>query len=370
MSEPMLGSKPKSKRILELDALRAISCLNLLLFHFTYVYANKYGFSSPLGFAFPYGKYGVELFFMLSGFVNAMTFVGKRSIKDFAFARAIRIFPSYWAVILLNVFLLSYLPLFHWQLSAGEIWANLSTMPRLFGYENFEPVTWTLQIEMLFYATLVIMMMCGAFKNMLKSLMIMVTTCLVFCLSASAINSAFPNSFLSRPLWIIENVCYMRNMPLFAMGMLLNEIKNKRGNIKLNIAGIIYFGVVFQAIDLRDHNPAATALLFGLLTACAWGKVPPLRFKPLLFISTISYTLYLFHNNIGSMLIYSLEEMGTGPLAAVIIATVLSIAVGTATTIWFEQPLTKFLRAWWKRRKSDSDPAIQSPASPDAAATR
>jgi len=235
--------------------------LNLLLFHFTYVYANKYGFSSPLGFAFPYGKYGVELFFMLSGFVNAMTFVGKRSIKDFAFARAIRIFPSYWAV---------------------------STMPRLFGYENFEPVTWTLQIEMLFYATLIIMMMCGAFKNMLKSLMIMVTTCLLFCLSASAINSALPNSFLSRPLWIIENVCYMRNMPLFAMGMLLNEIKNKRGNIKLNIAGIIYFGVVFQAIDLRDHNPAATALLFGLLTACAWGKVPPLRFKPYHFLHAVS----------------------------------------------------------------------------------
>jgi len=348
----MLGSKPKTKRILELDALRAISCLNLLLFHFTYVYANKYGFSTPLGFAFPYGKYGVELFFMLSGFVNAMTFVGKRSVKDFIFARAIRIFPSYWAVILLTVFLLSYLPLFHWQLSPGEIWANLSPMPRLFGYENFEPVTWTLQIEMLFYATLVIMMMCGAFKNMLKS------------------NNAFPDSFLARPMWIIENVCYMRNMPLFAMGMLLNEIKNKRGNTKLNIAGICYAAFVFQAVDLRDHNPAATVLLFGLLTACAWGKVPPLRFKPLLFISTISYTLYLFHNNIGSTLIYSLEKMGTGPLAAVVIATVLSIAVGTATTIWFEQPLTKRLRAWWKGNKSDKGLATTSPSNPEPAASR
>ncbi len=358
----MLGSKPKSNRILELDALRAISCLNLLLFHFTYVYANKYGFTSPLGFAFPYGKYGVELFFMLSGFVNAMTFVGKRSVPDFIFARAIRIFPSYWAVILLNVFLLSYLPLFHWQLTPGEVWANLSTMPRLFGYENFEPVTWTLQVEMLFYATLVIMMICGAFKNMLKSLVIMVTTCLVFCSSASAINAAYPDSFLSRPLWIIENVCYMRHMPLFAMGMLLNEIKNGRGSTKLNIGAILYFGVVFQTIDLRDHNPVATALLFGLLAACAWGKVPPLRFKPLLFISTISYTLYLFHNNIGSTLIYALEEMGTGPLVAVVISTILSIAVGTATTIWFEQPLTKRLRAWWKGRKSNNVLATPSPS--------
>ena len=178
----------------------------------------------------------------------------------------------------------------------------------------------------------------------------------------------FPDSFLDRPMWIVENVCYMRNLPLFAMGMLLNEIKNKRGNTKLNIAGICYAGFVFQAIDLRDHNPAVTIMLFGLLTACAWGKVPPLRFKPLLFISTISYTLYLFHNNIGSTLIYSLEKMGTGPLTAVVIATVLSIAVGTATTIWFEQPLTKFLRAWWKRRKSDDGLAIQP--SSDAATSR
>ena len=47
--------------------MRALSCLNLLLFHFTFVYQNKYGFASPLGFSFPYGKYGVQLFFMLSG---------------------------------------------------------------------------------------------------------------------------------------------------------------------------------------------------------------------------------------------------------------------------------------------------------------
>ena len=352
----------KSKRILELDALRAISCLNLLLFHFTYVYANKYGFSEPLGFAFPYGKYGVELFFMLSGFVNAMTFVGKRSAKDFIAARAIRIFPSYWAVILLNVFLLSYLPLFHWELSTAEIWANLSTMPRLFGFENFEPVTWTLQIEMLFYATLVIMMLSGAFEKMLRTLMIMVATCLVFCLATTAIATAYPDSMINRPLWIIENICYMRNLPLFAMGMLLNEIKNKRGNTGLNIAGIVFAGIVFQVIDLRDHNPLVTVSLFSLLTACAWGKVPPLRFKPLLYISTISYTLYLFHNNIGSTLIYSLERMGTGPLAAVVIATVLSIAVGTATTIWFEQPITSFLRKWWKRFKTGSNPNAPTPA--------
>ena len=313
MSSAALIPKPRSKRILELDALRAISCLNLLLFHFTYVYANKYGFESPLGFSFPYGKYGVQLFFMLSGFVNAMTFVGKRSATDFMFARAIRIFPSYWLVILVNVVLLSHLPLFHTP-STGETIANLTTMPKLFGFENLEPVTWTLQIEMLFYATLIIMMLTNAFEKMLRNLMVMVGVCLVFCLAASGFKSAFPDSGANQFFWIVENVCFMRNMPLFAMGMLLNEIKNKRGVAWQNAIGIVVAGAIFHAIDMRDHNPAATMLLFGLLTACAWGKVPPLRYKPLLFISTISYTLYLFHNNIGSVCIHSLEMMGMAPL--------------------------------------------------------
>ena len=362
MSQVLLQPKPKSKRILELDALRAISCLNLLLFHFTYVYANKYGFESPLGFAFPYGKYGVQLFFMLSGFVNAMTFVGKRSAKDFLFARAIRIFPSYWLVILLNVLLLSQLPLFHTP-TASETVANLTTMPRLFGFENLEPVTWTLQIEMLFYGTLVIMMLTGAFEKMLRNLMVMVGVCLVFCLAASGFRSAFADSGANQFFWIVENVCFMRNMPLFAMGMLLNEIKNKRGIAWQNIVGILVAGTVFHVIDLRDHNPAATMLLFGLLTACAWGKVPPLRYKPLLFISSISYTLYLFHNNVGSTCIHSLEMMGMGPLLAVVMVTVLSIGLGTATTIWFEQPITKFLRHWWKQQKKEQLTSPQTPPS-------
>ena len=69
-SQPAL--KPH-RRILELDALRAMAALNLVLFHFTYLYAVKFGYSSSLGFEWPYGAYGVEMFFILSGFVNSMS---------------------------------------------------------------------------------------------------------------------------------------------------------------------------------------------------------------------------------------------------------------------------------------------------------
>ena len=352
-SRPESSSSPAPrKRILELDAIRAISCLNLLLFHFTWVYAHKYGFDSPLVWMFPYGKYGVQLFFMLSGFVNVMTLIGKRSTTDFLVARCIRIFPSYWLCILLNVLLFSSIPFFAQSVSVGATAANLSTLPKLFGYENMEPVTWTLQVEMLFYTFLVLMTALGGWKHTLRNLMVGTVACLAGCAAIHGIKTAWPGNGFGGSLHVVEQLFILRNFPLFVMGMLLNEIYNDRGNRVHNALGILFAAFVFHVVDLRGHNPAATALLFGLLAFGAWGKIPPLRWKPLVYISSISYTLYLFHNNIGSCCINQLQKFGLESHASIVVATGLMIALGAATTMWFEAPITKFLRAKYKDYKS------------------
>ncbi len=348
----MITPAPVRKRILELDAIRAISCLNLLFFHFTWVYAHKYGFTSPIAYMFPYGKYGVQLFFMLSGFVNVMTLIGKKSTTDFMAARCIRIFPSYWFCILLNVLLFSYLPFFNQEVTVAATVANLSTLPMLFGYTNMEPVTWTLQVEMLFYTFLIFMTAFGGWKNTLRNLMIGTVACLVACAAIHGFKTTWPESGFGGTLGVVEQLFILRNFPLFVMGMLLNEIRNDRGHKIYNVLGILFAAIVFHAVDLRGHNPAATALLFGLLAFAAWGKIPPLRWKPLVYISSISYTLYLFHNNIGSCCINQLQNFGLEPHLSILIATGLMIALGAATTMWFEAPITSFLRSKYKDYKS------------------
>lgn len=346
--------KKKSSRILELDALRAISCLNLLLFHFTYVYQNKYGFESPLGFAFPYGKYGVQLFFMLSGLVNAMTLLSKRKPGDFIAARCIRIFPSYWLMIILNLVLFACMSMFHTTPTTASTLANASTMPRLFGFDTMEPVTWTLQIEMLFYGFLMIMLMNGWIDRPLRLMMGAVGVCLASCLFFDWHFVHRPESNWNQYFSVVENLFFMRNLPLFAMGILLNEIRSGRGKVWKHCFGIMISALVFHAIDLRDHNPAATALLFGMLAMSAYGKIPVLRFKPLLFISTISYSLYLFHNNAGCALIAWLESMGIGPQVSVLIGTAFAVAIGAAVTYWFEQPVTAKLRKGWAKIQANA----------------
>ena len=347
--------KPKTKRILELDAIRALSCLNLLLFHFTWVYQEKYGFASPLGFTFPYGKYGVQLFFMLSGLVNAMTLLSKRKPADFLAARCIRILPSYWLLIAINVALFALVPMYQITPKVDSTVANLSTMPQLFGYANMEPVTWTLQIEMLFYAFLMGLLITGMLDRPIRTMMTAVSVCLVCCTAFTWFKSSYPESNWNGTFRIVEELFFMRNMPLFAMGILLNELKSGRGKPWALWIGIVVSAIVFHAIDLRDHNPAATVLMFGLLTAGAFGKVPILRFKPLIYISFISYSLYLFHNNLGSGVMKLLEYFGCPPLLTVMLATVFAVVIGSIVTHWFEQPITKLLRQGWKKANSWHD---------------
>ena len=73
----------KSKRILELDAPPRVCCSKPSSY-FTSHWYSKISMGIPPRWVSnsPYGKYGVQLFFMLSGFVNAMTLLKKRQPRQ------------------------------------------------------------------------------------------------------------------------------------------------------------------------------------------------------------------------------------------------------------------------------------------------
>jgi hypothetical protein len=56
--------------------------------------------------------------------------------------------------------------------------------------------------------------------------------------------------------------------------------------------------------------------------------------------------------------------LGLGSVLSVIIATGLTIALGTAVTIWFEGPITKFLNQKWRNRKQPKTTHVD-PVSPN-----
>lgn len=357
------------RRILELDALRTLAAINLVLFHYTHVYADRFGYTSPLGFEWPFGAYGVEMFFILSGFVNSMSLLRRGKPRDFVAARMIRIVPIFLFVIIGNLWVMSYPPLSSQPVTTPQFLANLTLMPRVFGYEALDPVMWTLQVEMMFYATLVILFKIGALRRYFIGWGTLLALSLLICPTLDSLQATYGHSVWFGSATALRRLMLLDFVPLFAIGFLLYMIKTDVGTKWQNMLGIVAAACVFHSIDHGKHNPVATVLIIGLVTASAYGRVPILRLRPLVFVSTISYALYLFHNNLGCILIHRFDTAGIPPRVCFLIALVFAFSLATIVTLRIEQPLTNQLRRLWERYRSGKQ-AESSAVSAAATASR
>ncbi len=97
--------KRSAPRLYVLDGLRLVAALMVVLFHYVALYGGwennpRAVFPSLHGYA-RYGWLGVEVFFLISGFVICMSTWG-RSLGDFVVSRVSRIYPAYWVAVLLT----------------------------------------------------------------------------------------------------------------------------------------------------------------------------------------------------------------------------------------------------------------------------
>jgi peptidoglycan/LPS O-acetylase OafA/YrhL len=339
-----------------------------MLFHFTYVFEVKYGFSRPLGIAYPYGKYGVQLFFMLSGLVNALTLLKKRHGTDFLAARLIRICPPFWAVMALNALLVCCLPLAASPPTAAQWLANFTIIPNFWGQECIEPVTWTLQIELFFYGWILLWFLSGWIRRPVRTAYWMLAYVLAVQLPLRY-GLISEGSAWGTVLTGLSATLIAPHMPLFLIGVLLNEVRLATGDKKSNQSqsahwlAIGFCAVVFHAVDDHGHNPVVTGLLIAVLWRASLGKLSILRTPFFVFISGISYSLYLLHNNLGTTLMFHLDPV-LGPWPALLFTLALVVGTAYCSTRFFELPLAKYLRTQWNSRRSlGRDSLAPSPAS-------
>ena len=92
----------KRRRINEIDFLRFVAALSVVLFHYSF---RGHAADDLSVMPYPvletvarYGYLGVDLFFLISGFVILMT-ASSGSLKDFVISRAVRLYPAFWAFV-------------------------------------------------------------------------------------------------------------------------------------------------------------------------------------------------------------------------------------------------------------------------------
>lgn len=133
-------------RLIALDLVRLFAALSVVMYHYT---ARQNGNSfEMLSDVTKFGYLGVPLFFMISGYVIALS-ANNRTAFQFAISRFVRLYPAYWVSIAITILITSI-----WaqnRYSLGQILANLTMLNDYLGYENVDGVYWTLQAELKFY---------------------------------------------------------------------------------------------------------------------------------------------------------------------------------------------------------------------------
>jgi peptidoglycan/LPS O-acetylase OafA/YrhL len=326
----------EQERLPALDSLRAIAALAVLFFHYTCGYERVVGPHSRPVPSIEWGHLGVELFFVISGFVIAWTLQRSSSIADFAFGRFARLYPAYLAAATITAIVVFGFGFNPAHLETSDIgWNAIIGLPQLVEANYLDASYWTLGVELSFYVMAATAT--SAFPKMRFELF-----CLVW-LAASLAARIFLPEYVRFQLFLVSGYS-----PLFVAGAMLFALSPAMQPDRLTFATFAAsIAVCFVGADphwLRPTNGAGLCLFIGLVFAAATGRLPVLNFRPLVVVGQASYSLYLIHQIVGYWVISNFEQLGIPPLVAIAVAALLVISAAIGLRALVEVPAQRFIR--------------------------
>ncbi len=344
-SAPGSGAIPRFR---VLDGLRIFAALAVVIYHFTARENSAWGI--PVGEVFPefsrlsfFGAFGVQLFFVISGFVILLSAWG-RSVGDFTASRIGRLFPAYWAGVILTSALLILLWPDGKDITATQSIVNLTMLQEPLGVGHVDGVYWTLWVELKFYILMGIFIWLGI--NQARILLV----CALW--PTAAVISEMTDSRLFAEMLMPEYA------PFFAGGMLLFLMFREGATIPCWL--LLGINVVLASQQTATGHflsmqaatgtsfPAyvswlAVASLFGLVAIATLTKVNRISLTGLSIAGALTFPLYLIHEHWGWWFISLLSPVLPHK---VVLVTAITLCLAMAWAIWrvVELPLGPRLR--------------------------
>lgn len=343
------GARPPAmkhaQRLDQLDGLRAVAALMVLGYHYTTRYDATVVHVRPLPIDLPFAHLGVELFFVISGFVILMTLDRARLPADFVVSRFARLFPTYWFAVLLTGFALRIAEMPGYERSLVDIAINLTMVQDWIGVPSIDGAYWSLGVELLFYAWMLLLWRSGALAQP-------VPTVAAICAASLAVHLArdagLPVPSALRMLVLAEWA------PWFAIGMALYAHR-ERGLSAASTVALLAFATVAVAAAAapgeRVFEAAAAVGAAAVVHLAAGGRLAPLGLRPLVALGLASYPLYLLHQALGFWAISRLQHAGVPAFVSVAVVAAAAIAAALVVHRAIERPAGAALRAAWARRR-------------------
>jgi len=330
-TEPLASAAaPKGKpRFSEIDSLRAVACIAVVICHALSTLAADVRFASV---SVSLGYFGVLVFFIISGYVVPYSLKGGRleGVRRFLIRRFWRLYPPFGLALLLAYFLR-----FN-SITASDLALGATMFPSLGGGKPIAGHFWTLEVELAFY-----LMIAAVFLFLGR-----IRWGGVLFIYASILS--FPVVF---PSWTGALKDIIGFFPLMLFGTLCREVMfSRRWVSRILGLSVIAFLIcipyleefsfdVMSRGELRLNFPLIA--LAAIFTFLFWVVFMPAKIHLLAKVGRATYSIYLFH----WMIVYYLFRPLLGYFTAswmwpfyVGLAVGVSILVGAVAYRWIEQP--------------------------------
>jgi peptidoglycan/LPS O-acetylase OafA/YrhL len=371
------ASPAPSRRFAYVDALRGLAALAVAGGHFySGLWTARTGplFPWPLHQVLTHGNCGVEIFFVISGFVMAYSLrqarIGPRFFGQFLLRRSLRLDPPYWATIALAVglalvagWLRGRPPLLP---TVPQVLLHLVYLQDLAGAGDIVEVFWTLCMEVQFYLAFALLLGLSqrlAGRDRAHGLVLGVFVPLTL------LSLAVQFGFIAWPY----KATMVKFWYLFQLGALacwaVQGTVRARWFLGYAAALAALLAVSFTVESLIGVLTGTSLFLVGRL-----GRLhDTLGHRPLQHLGRLSYSLYLVHPLVGVPFCFFVRErlVGTTPgLGAGAVLFVLAVGVSVAFAEGFHRLVERPALGWSQRVRLPAAPVTPPAASGTPTAAR
>lgn len=367
-------------RYAHIDSLRGVAAILVLWMHSA---GNFLMYSSPtfqniafdLANQLDFGRMGVVLFFAISGFVIPSSLRGDvfLAIKRFFVKRAFRLYPLYWASIPIGVITWWYI----WgkMIDVKAVLWNLTMIQGMLGYSSVMGLYWTLQVELIFYTFCIVLFLCRVLHSSITLALLVVVFSAPLLMPMGASLVGIDAGIDLNP----ETSMLLLHLGVMLWGALFRQWHD--GVLKNFMARLIMYGYALfwvlssmAAINKFNSGHAGIELLrfwlpytIAVIVFFACASAVRVRYKPLVWLGTVSYSIYLMHmpvvHSILWLVRYSeitwIKGWSLGAYMALIAAITILVAFITYRLI--EQPAMRCAdRILMPRRLKESRPLIDN----------
>jgi peptidoglycan/LPS O-acetylase OafA/YrhL len=345
-----------------LDGVRGLAVLMVLLFHFVGDRPPGGRVDSAIVHVTGFGAYGVELFFILSGFLITGILYdsqnGPHYFRNFYIRRFLRIFPLYYGVLALVFFVAPLIPLLRRPtldyLVHRQAWAWLYAVNIYIAKEgewSFSYLNhfWSLAIEEHFYFFWPVLVFVLARRPRALIVVSLVT-------ALGAMLARLTGSLMGLSWWTTYTLTPFR-LDALTLGAFLAVTARQPGGldrlaralplVATAVGGLLVITFFWTRLVSREELELVLpvrAALIEMLLACLllWAVIAPGRSttsrffcsRPMVFLGTYSYGLYVYHHFISYYLAANRIDLQLAPrLGSHWAALALQAALGASASL-------------------------------------